>query len=107
MDIFNLAKEYLTQTFALCQNFLKGIDPKSTLAAAILLFFIFLRKWELKRIITFALICSIAFIIIVRCVYLLIATFGPETASTFILAGRFVFLLVSTVVFIYYAALKE
>jgi MFS superfamily sulfate permease-like transporter len=100
-------KNQIYETIVLCQEYLKNLNWSTVLLVLALLFVFFLRKWELKKILSFFLVILLFFILLVRIEAFLVFTFGAEGSNITVGIGRTIFLIIAAVVFIYHAAIKE
>jgi len=100
-------KNQVYETLTLCQEYVKNLNWSTILLVLALLYVFFLRKWELKKILSFILVILLFFILLVRIEAFLTFTFGAEGSNITIGIGRTIFLIIAAVVFIYHAAIKD
>ena len=104
--IFDLKNE-IYRTMMMCQDYLKTVNWGTTLMILVILYILFLRKWTLKKNLSFMLIMALLFVLLVRSEAFLKATFGAEDSNLAIAVGKIIFLIIAAVVLIYNAAIKE
>jgi len=104
---FAVIFEQISYTAQLINTFFKGINITTLLLSIAVIYVIFLRKWMLRKIISFSSVLFLFFILLVRVEAYLTATFGAESSQTSIGISRTVFLIIASVVLIYNTAIKD
>lgn len=100
-------KNQIYETIILCKNFFNGFDMKILIVSIAGFYFIFMRKWEIKKVFSCIFTMLLFFIILVRIEAYLQQTFGAEGSNIAIGIGRIIFLIIAAVVYIYRAAIKD
>lgn len=100
-------KNQIYETIILCKNFFSGFDIKILIASIAGFYFIFMRKWEIKKVFSFIFTLLLFFIILVRVEAYLQQTFGAEGSNIGIGIVRIIFMIIAAVVYIYHAAIKD
>ena len=91
----------------LCISYVKSLNLVTSLVIVALLYIFLLRRWALKKTLSFAFTILVLFIVLVRVEAYLLATFGAEGSNIGIGVVRTVFFVLAAVVLIYNAAVKD
>jgi hypothetical protein len=100
-------KDQIYQTITLSCDFLKHLDTATLLLSIGLLYALFLRKWPLRKILSFVLIVLLLFILLVRTETLLTAVGGADNMQMTVGLARTVFIILVGLILIYNTAIKD
>lgn len=100
-------KNQIFETGILISDYLKGVNPSTILLGFALFYAIFMRRWEIKKTISFLVCIFLLFVLLVRIESFLGTTFGAEGSFFSIGVGRTVFLILAAAIFIYNALIKD
>jgi|GEM_PF-958707 len=100
--------QQLVLTVDLLKNFLKDVNMSTVFLSLILLYALFLHRWNFEKILSFLVVMFLLFVLFVRADFFLKTILGTsEEASMIFGLEHIVFGLVAGVIFLYHAAIKS
>lgn len=100
-------KDQIYLTIILARDFFKTVNISTILLSLGLVYIVILRRWPLRKILSFFLFLALLFIVLVRLEAFFLASFGAEGSKVSIGISRMVSLILAAVALIYNAAIKE
>lgn len=100
-------KNQIYETISMSLAFLKHFNAPTLLLSIGLLYALFLRKWPLKKILSFMLIVLLLFILLVRTEALLPTVCGAENMQMTSGLARTIFMILIGIIIIYNTAIKD